>query len=732
MSTAPLARLAALAGVATSYRDSWGEIRYATDDTLRGLIHAMGIAVDGRHEVEESIRALYEAPWRRPLALTAVAHPQNDVRIAVTVAEQAEHRPLAWRITNESGDMRAGNVDPNELPLVEARTIDGVTYHRRRFTLPVPVGLGYHDLSVEPADHESPANLRLIVAPPRCHPLSGRGDGGRAWGVAVQLYGLTSDGDWGAGDFTDLTRLAESAAALGADAIGLNPIHALFPGNPSRISPYSPSDRRFLSVLYLDIAAIADLADAEDARALLADPGFQTALATARAATLVDYTTVLKAKLAVLHRLYAAFRRANLDGPGGISGRGAAFRTFQRAGGDTLARFALFQALSDHFGPNAKWTDWPAAYRDPASPDVAEFASAHADRVEFFAYLQWQASGQLGTAQTAAKRAGMAVGLYHDLALAPDPAGAEAWTGQALFAHDVAIGAPPDDWNLKGQNWALRPYNPSALMATGCIPYADMIRANMSHAGALRIDHMMGLERLFWIPDGAEAKDGSYVRYPADELFAVLALESHRKRCAVIGEDLGTLPEGFQERMRGAGILSYRLIYFAHAPGGGPLPPDRYPAEAAVAVSTHDLATLAGYWNDADLDLRRDLELYPAPAIEKQARATRARERKGLVAALRQAKLLPADPSGAVPPFSFQLALAVYRYLARTPSRLLLVQLEDVLGVIDQANLPGTVDEHPNWRRKLPTTVAGLAADARIRALADAIGSERGVRPHLP
>jgi (1->4)-alpha-D-glucan 1-alpha-D-glucosylmutase len=368
-------------------------------------------------------------------------------------------------------------------------------------------------------------------------------------------------------------------------------------------------------------------------------------------------------------------------------------------------------------------------YRDPAGAEVERFAAAHGERVAFHEYLQWQADLQLAAVGRRSLELGLGVGLYQDLAVSADRAGAEVWADQTLHAAGAGVGCPPDDFNLSGQDWGLPPLVPEQLRATGYAPFVAMLRANMRHAGALRIDHVMGLMRLFWVPPGGKAKDGAYVRYPFADLLGVLLLESERNRCLVVGEDLGTVPDEVRAALGEAGVLSYRLLYFERDGAGEFKPPADYPAQAIVAASTHDLPPLAGWWSGADLALRESLDLYPSAAVRDAQGAARAQDRARLLRALEREALLPpgtpADPAALVE-LTPELGGAVQLYLARTPARLLAVQLEDVLGVASQVNLPGTIDEHPNWRRKLPLSLERCADDERVIALGAALAPLRG------
>jgi 4-alpha-glucanotransferase len=358
---------------------------------------------------------------------------------------------------------------------------------------------------------------------------------------------------------------------------------------------------------------------------------------------------------------------------------------------------------------------------------VVRFAEQNIEQVEFHEYLQWQAERQLEAACEQARKVGMKLGLYHDLALAPDGSGAEAWANPALFAEGATLGAPPDLWNQLGQNWGLPPYVPLALRTDAFSQLSGVIRAIMARGGALRIDHAIGLERMFWIPEGMGPSDGGYVRYPVDEMFAIIALESVREKSLIVGEDLGTLPEGFHKRMQAAAMLSYRLLYFEQDKRGEFATPPRYPALATVAVTTHDLATLPGYWLARDLHVREELAQFPSDDVKNASFKLREKDRRAMVRALKREGLLP-QSVGDDSDLTDEIMTAVYRFIARTPSLLMLLSLEDVAGEKDQANLPGTVDQHPNWQRKLSLSLEDMRTNERLRTLARVVEAERKPR----
>ncbi|HSN42194.1 MAG TPA: malto-oligosyltrehalose synthase [Burkholderiales bacterium] len=552
----------------------------------------------------------------------------------------------------------------------------------------------------------------------------------RVWGMAAQLYALRSQRNWGLGDFSDLKTLVDLSARAGAGIVGVNPVHALFPHNPPHASPYSPSSRLFLNILYLDVEAVADYAECDAARHRVLDPQFQARLRALRAAELIDYKGAAAAKFEILEQLYLHFRHHHLAKGGQ---RTQAFRSFQAEGGEALRRQALFEALQQHFFHDDPsiwgWPAWPEPYRDPSGEAVARFAAERSERVEYFEYLQWQAALQLEAAGRRSWEHGLGVGLYQDLALGVDRGGGEAWANQGLYALGASMGAPPDDFNLNGQDWGLPPMIPRRLVDAAYAPFIATLRANMRHAGALRIDHVMGLMRLFWIPAGSMPAAGAYVEYPLEDLIGIVALESRRNRCLVIGEDLGTVPDAMREAMVRYGVLMYRLLYFEKEQDGGFKLPAAYPARALAAVSTHDLPTLGGYWVGDDLDTRARLSLFPSEEARQQQIVTRARDLAQLLVALEREQLLPAEASihpVAHPGMSAELARAVHVYLARAPSQIMMVRPEDFLGQVEQINVPGSTDQYPNWKRKLPLNIEEWPADPRFMALADALRAERG------
>lgn len=726
VTTNPIDALAERLGIGHAYRDQQGVCRTVPDQTKRALLSVFGIRVDSQEDAE---RALVELDRR---AVASIVDPVVVLRedapkfVAITLSQEDATGRIRWILTEEGGSRHAADTAIARLASSVGVAVGEKAYERRRLDLPQHLSPGYHalDLVLEGPHGRLTGRTTVIVTPARafCPPIFEHG--GRIWGIVVQLYGLRSSRSWGIGDFSDLRELVSWAAGAGASAVGVNPLHALFLDDPDHISPYSPSSRIFLSPLYLDVEAVDDFAACDEAQRLVTSPAFQAELARLREAPLVDYRGVTALKRQILELLHRSFRRC--EPADGIRRR--AFDEYRASRNPALERFAVFQALRESFGERdtwlRDWRQWPPEYRWPDSVDVAAFAREKAEKVEFFIYLQWQAELQLARCVEAGRTGGMPIGLYLDLAVGTDAAGADAWAAPELVAVGATIGAPPDLWNRNGQNWGLPPLNAAALRQQAFAPFAELLRANMRWAGALRIDHVLGLMRLFLIPEGRSPSEGAYVAYPFDEMIGVVALESWRNRCLVIGEDLGTLPEGFQPAMRRAGLLSYCLLYFERDSQGRFRPPNDYPPDALVSITTHDLPTVWGYWGGTDIEERVRLNAYPTSEAAEGERQVRRRDRTALVEALRRVGLIDESYDCDEVPFE-----AILRFIARTPCRMLMVGLEDLLGVKEQANLPGTLHEHPNWRRRLPVDIDGIRQDSRVRRAVRILTEERPL-PH--
>ncbi|HNP51591.1 MAG TPA: malto-oligosyltrehalose synthase [Nitrosomonas nitrosa] len=728
-----LERLCTHYQIAGEYQDIWGKHHPASKNTKRALLTAMGVSTENDKAMENALVQVEMDDFCRALPPVQVVRNDVDcVHIEIGIPEkQAGHR-FRWRLIYENNDSRDGEFRIAELELLAQQVVKGENWQRYLLVLAEVPDLGYHSFELYDLGQPDaqPATMSLIVAPCTCYQPEAIRNGGRVWGFAVQLYAVRSSRNWGIGDYTDLVRMLEFSAQAGAGLVGLNPLHALFPHNPEHASPYSPSSRLFLNCLYLDIEVIPDFAECSEARQYVSDEAFQAQLRALRAAELVDYAGVAQTKMPVLNILYNHFRRYHLNAG---SEYADAFHHFREEQGVALYRHALHEALQEWLHRQSPdvwgWPVWPEPYRHPESEAVAVFAAENEARVTFFEYLQWQAHSQLQAAGHRAYELGLDVGLYQDLAVSVDVGGAEAWSNQDIYALQARIGSPPDDFNLKGQDWGLPPWSPKQLREQAYAPFIATLRQNMRAAGALRIDHVMALRRLLWVPSGKSPADGAYVHYPFEDLLGILALESQRNLCLVIGEDLGTVPDDVREALHPLGVLSYRLFYFEKTVDGRFKSPNDFEPQALVAVTTHDLPTLAGYWLGLDLELRKHLDLFPNAGLREHQIIERAENRARLLIALERENLLPAGINAqpvTVPEMTTEFAIAIHRYLARTPSQVMITQLEDILGQVEQINLPGTIDQYPNWRRKLPLDLELWGEDLRVIAFGNALRDERG------
>jgi glycogen operon protein len=682
----PLAELAERSGIECDYIDAHGERCEISADTQRAVLRALGIDASSDAAVRAALDREERQRWLRALPSVRVVRQGSDEHdLEIVVSEEISR--CHWQIDLEDGRQVAGDVSLDELAVVDREEVDEVRMQRRRLVLPADLPQGYHVLRID----SSQSTCRLIVCPAQCWlPQSGENET-RLWGVAAQLYSIRSRANWGIGDFTDLYDLMRGAVDRGVDIVGVNPLHALFPDDPERASPYSPSSRVLLNPLYLDVTAIEGFRDVPESRALLEQPEFREKLSSCQAADLVQYSAVAELKLPLLQLLFTHAARDR------SSGEWREFEAFRAEQGEALRLGCLFQALREHFArldrSKADWREWPPEFQDPGSTSVVAFAGANENETTFLAWLQWQADRQLARATAADPR--MRVGLYRDLAVGTDPTGAECWSNQALTLSGVHIGAPPDLFQKHGQDWGLAPYHPRKLQEEGYEPFVALLRANMRHAGALRLDHAMSLERLYWIADGALPRDGAYVRYPVNDLVAIVALESQRNRCIVVGEDLGTVRPEFREQMRDAGILSYRVLSFERDKDGGFLPAQAYPRLALAVAGNHDLPTLRGWWEGRDIALNARVKATKdSPAVEKELK-----ERD-----VDRARLLEALGRGGAAVDSVtarEVIGLVHAFLQKTPCLLAMAQLDDLEGEPEPANLPGTSDEYPNWRRRL-------------------------------
>jgi (1->4)-alpha-D-glucan 1-alpha-D-glucosylmutase len=573
---------------------------------------------------------------------------------------------------------------------------------------PVPLAQmpqGYHQLQFTYQDNPLASTL-VIVTPNSCYVPAKVEATSSNWGIVSQLYSLPTDTNWGMGDLVDAHRLVAWSAEQGASFVGLNPLHEGFPHLPQDCSPYSPSSRRFFNWLYLHIPAISEFKTSGEAQRLWAEEGIQAQLAQLRASTLVDYPAIAQLKKRFLKACFAEFKQVHW---GGHSERGQAYKAFCQAKGESLLQLAQYQALCDYFLAKDMWQwgwpVWPEAFRTPHSAEVKALCMQLQEEIQYYCYVQFLLHEQLTALKQHTQQAELSVGLYLDLAVGTSLGSADIWGQPELYALDASLGCPPDIFNQLGQTWGLPPMRPSQLRQQRYAPFIQLVQSLMQYAGAIRIDHAVALFRTFWVPNGCTGKEGAFVAQPFEDFLGILALESQRNRCLVIGEDLGTVPNEVRDAFLQWKVFSYRIFSFERQDWGGYLPPWAYPDYALTAVGTHDTPTLQGFWQGCDIDTRAALALFGSPEGEQNERGSRPKERQHLLDALIHNGLMPEgyshnqeDYTDALPT---DLVRACHQFLATSPSKLQALQLEDVLGMHEQMNLPGTTVQHPNWQRKL-------------------------------
>ncbi len=715
-----LHRLAAAHSIATEFWDWQGRHVQVSDRSITRVLEALGVDVATPDAAEQALREHDDAPWRRllPPALVIRAGWAPTVNVHVRDGAAVD----VW-IELEGGGYRSSLVqEENWAP---ARQVGDRWTGQATFRIPGDLPLGYHRLKAWSEGDE--ASCALIVTPERVGLPARMGDR-RAWGIATQLYSVRSAGSWGVGDVVDLEDLSVWGAGLGAGYVLINPLHAAEPSGRMEPSPYLPTTRRFQNPIYLRVERIpadADLPAADRAEVGSLKAALQQDLAGLDA---IDRDTTWAAKAAALRLVHAVPRSA---------GRELAYAAYREREGEGLDNYATWCALTDRHGKD--WHDWPAGLQHPASPEVLAFRAEQADDVDFYRWLQFVLDEQLSIAQAATRRSGMALGVMHDLAVGVHPEGSDSWSLQDVFAQGITVGAPPDAFNQAGQDWAQPPWRPDRLAEQGYAPFRDMVRTVLRAAGGVRVDHIIGLFRLWWIPAGMGPTEGTYVRYDHEALIGILALEAARSGAIVVGEDLGTVEPWVREYLSERGILGTSILWFEFEfdGDGRPLRPERWREYCLASVTTHDLPPTAGYLAGDHVRLRDELGLLTRSLAEELAADDA--ERAAWIEELRQRGALTAatasSATGKLDPDSPDLAgleleatvQALHRYLTWTPSKLLCVALTDMVGDRRTQNQPGTIDEYPNWRVPLtgpdgaPMGLEQVLVSSRARRLAQVV-----------
>ncbi|EMB50678.1 4-alpha-glucanotransferase [Vibrio mimicus] len=716
-----LKQVAEMAKIADRYVSAWGSEAQVEDDTIRHLLASLGYDTSSDEALLQSAEKKHKKDVVDPVL---VVHQGAAIEVPLYLGVSARESEFDWRLQTEQGEVLEGYLQSQ---IVRDERAEGGPLV---FALPNDLPLGYHTLLIARKRRKAPYEMALIVTPQACYKQPALAQGKKLWGPSIQLYTLRTQHNWGMGDFGDLKQLVADIASRGGDFVGLNPIHALFPANPEGASPYSPSSRRWLNILYIDVSSVPEFALSAEAQQKVGSPEFQLRLQKVRDAHWVNYSEVAELKMSVLPLLFAEFKKRHLDKH---SDRAHAFLNFVEQGGESILHQAAFDALhAELHAEDASvwgWPVFPEKYRRFDSAAVQKFIDEQKDQVHLYMYLQWIADAQIHEAQSLAEEKGMAVGLYRDLAVGVADSGSETWADQGNLLQDVSIGAPPDVLGPLGQNWGLPPLNPQVLQATAYDAYIKLLRANMKHCGALRIDHVLGLLRLWWIPKGENATKGAYIYYPVKDMLAILALESHRHQCSVIGEDLGTVPDEIVELLRDAGVHSYKVFFFETSKeDGGYVSPAHYAEQSMAALCTHDMPTLRGFWHCDDLKMGREIGLYPDEEQLQGLFDDRLKSKQGILDSVAWHGYLPAGVGrdATQVPMDSYLSEALQLHVAAGSSALLSVQLEDWLEMDKPVNIPGTVNEYPNWRRKLSMNLDEIFAREEVNRIAARLTEVRG------
>lgn len=675
--------LARAAGLTPEWTNASGKPMKVASETLAKILDALGLPCGSPEQCHDSRTRLSQINGDGvllPMITATIGEPVHLPALPALAGKQ-------YRIELESGNHLDGKFPDDVSNGLQLEPLEETGYHR-----------------MIAGDQQT----TIALAPARCFGVAdalkasrteGMTEETRVWGLGVQLYSLRRAGDGGLGDYRALAELARAAAGHGAAAMAISPVHSMFSADVNRFSPYGPSSRLFFNALHIDPGSVlGPEALAEAIAQLDAETGEDTRaeMAHLEQPELVDWPRASSLRLQLLRKLYQRFLQI---------GERREFDEFVAQGGEALRSHARFEALHGWrlaHGEDGYWRHWPEELRNPRGAAVEAFAKEHAQEVEFHAFLQWQAARGLAHAQHAAREAGMPIGLVTDLAIGADNGGSQAWSRQNEIITGLSVGAPPDQMNPKGQSWGLGAFSPHAMKAEGFHAFIEMLRAAFTHGGGVRIDHVLGLRRLWLVPDGASSVEGAYLRYPFADLMRLVALESWRHRAIVIGEDLGTVPEGFDRQLAEAGLLGIRVLLFQRD-GERFLQPGEWPDNAIATTTTHDLPTIAGWWQESDIDWRCRLDLLEVGQDEPGARAARARERSAFWQALQQGGFVDGngpEPDRERPPLDAAIA-----FMSATPAPLAMLPIEDALGLTEQPNLPGTTDAHPNWRRRLPTPV---------------------------
>lgn len=693
------------------------------------VLEAMGYDTSSDNHLMMAIDQIDQEDWQTLLAPIHIS-PASTPTFRLCVAQEDSGKVFEMRVQLESGKSIQQRFIPEGFTQIASQNVLGSSYQAYQIQFDQVLAEGYHQLTITHPSGET-SSAQLVLTPEQCYEPDALAQGEKLWGPVIQLYTLKSRDNQGIGDFSDLQILIEKIKAQGGDIIGLNPIHSLYPAHPLHVSPYSPANRRLLNSLYIDLNKLDDLTNSTEGSQWLGSDSTQAELERLRSTDRVDYEGVAALKTTAFQHAWDHFKATEIAH---TTERANAFSAFCEANKEALILGCTYEALQiELFKQDMQqwgWPVWPDEYKDPHSSAVQAWIEGHQDTLDYYQYLQWQAELQLEATHAIAQSVGMKVGMYRDLAVGFDMGGSEAWLSQDSYAIEASIGCPPDKLGPEGQKWGLPPVNPRALKASGYAPFLDMIRTNMQNCGCLRIDHAMALYRLWWCPPGKNADSGAFVHYPMDELLGLLKLESHRHKCLLIGEDLGTVPDAVDQAFPEANVYSSRIFFMETESKDELTPLDQHKAKALTVVTNHDIPTLPATWSEYDLTIRQELGLIADDAALESASNERKHEKWLILKSLEETGLLPDGMSvhpDESPELTQALSEAIHTYVAQCSSQLMGIQLEDFLGIKDPVNLPGvSSQDYPCWSRKLTVDVEDMFEQPEVKGLVECIRKVRG------
>lgn len=717
-----------LKGIDPNFVDAWGKPAVVSESHIKNLINKMGYDADDEDSLQTYYQEQEKQHWLSMLPPVTVMQQSDSYHFDICLPIDFVNDALIYKIITEDKQQIKRTITATGFPLVAANEISEIEFQCYQIELQVALATGYHQLSVFESGNDEPlASTELIITPEACFKPKEIEQGKKIWGTSVQLYCVKSKHNWGIGDFTDLKFLLKNTAAHGGDFIGLNPIHALSPAHPNNASPYSPSSRKWLNVLYTDLTNVAEFKVDKSLQEKINSQEFKDKINLLRDTQWVDYEGVTDLKLAVLHDLFAVLN----NGEKANEQRLKEFNQYLTLKGESLRQQATYDALQFKFLKEDQslwgWPVWPKDFHSYQSEACQTWIEENKQTVLFWCYCQWVTELQLEEADQLAKSLGMTLGIYRDLAVGVGKSSSEVWANHDLYCEEISVGAPPDILGPLGQSWGLPPMSPDKLYQDAYRPFIELLQSNMSHCGALRIDHVMALLRLWWVPDNDDAGAGAYIYYPVQDLLNILALESQRNQCLVIGEDLGTVPEGIDVMLEEAGVYSYKVFFFEQAPDGGFVSPAHYKSQAMATLSTHDMPTIKGYWHCDDLYLGKELGLYPDQEVLNRLLESRVFCKQQILNSLHGHNSLPNSYSRDATQTEMDQTLnfALQTHLAKGKPALLSLQLEDFLEMEHPVNVPGTCDEYRNWQRKLSQNIEQLFNNEQIQNLLDNLTAAR-------